>query len=262
VPVGLSTKHRRRPPSSVVNLKEPPAREKSWLENSQAGGSVFGVPGTRDSVQKASAGRTENRPTQRRRSGAWVPGDRLSGKRLEFGLYGGSTTHPMMGHGSDMEYPKHPGEFNRKTCGSYRLNREKSLFGVWDRSIPDGNKDTWRDLVVAKAYAEAAMASDPTSGTRTPSSFRSRCGAMEDSFYMATGRQLWDASLITAPTLVLASERDFWSRREDRELLEKHLVHAPRKKVLVLQGGTHFVHLDREGHGRRELIDEVVAWVK
>jgi hypothetical protein len=60
----------------------------------------------------------------------------------------------------------------------------------------------------------------------------------------------------------LASERDFWSRREDRELLEKHLVHAPRKKVLVLQGATHFVHLDRKGHGRRELIDEVVAWVK
>lgn len=53
-----------------------------------------------------------------------------------------------------------------------------------------------------------------------------------------------------------------WSRREDRELLEKHLVHAPRKKVLVLQGATHFVHLDRKGHGRRELIDEVVAWVK
>jgi pimeloyl-ACP methyl ester carboxylesterase len=85
---------------------------------------------------------------------------------------------------------------------------------------------------------------------------------MEDSFYLATGRQLWDASLITAPTLVLASERDFWSRVEDRELLQKHLVHAPRVKVVVIKDATHFVFLDRSEHGRNELIEQVVSWIK
>jgi pimeloyl-ACP methyl ester carboxylesterase len=175
-------------------------------------------------------------------------------------LYGGSSIHPLMGHGSDMEDAMHPGRFNREACGAYRFNDEKSLFGVWDRSIPDSNKETWRDPAVALAFAAAAMASDPTSGTRTPPSFRSPCGAMEDSFYLATGRQLWDASFITAPTLVLASERDFWSRAEDRELLEKHLVHAARVKVVLLRGATHFVHLDRAEHGRRELMEEMVGW--
>jgi pimeloyl-ACP methyl ester carboxylesterase len=85
---------------------------------------------------------------------------------------------------------------------------------------------------------------------------------MEDSFYLAIGRQLWDASLITAPTLVLASERDFWSRPEDRELLRNHLLHAPRVKIVVLKDATHFVHLDRPEHGRQQLIDEVVGWVR
>lgn len=55
-------------------------------------------------------------------------------------LYGGSSVHPLMGHGSDMEDPSHRGHFNSSACGSYRLNEEKSLFGVWDRSIPVDNK--------------------------------------------------------------------------------------------------------------------------
>jgi pimeloyl-ACP methyl ester carboxylesterase len=84
---------------------------------------------------------------------------------------------------------------------------------------------------------------------------------MEDSFYLATGRQLWDASLITAPTLVLASERDFWSRPQDRELLQEHLTHAAKVKVVVLKGATHFVHLDRPVHGRQTLVDEVVDFL-
>jgi pimeloyl-ACP methyl ester carboxylesterase len=177
-------------------------------------------------------------------------------------LYGGSSEHPLMGHHSDMEDPKHEGQFNRESCGSYRLNTEKSLFGVWDRSIPTENKDTWRDPAVAKAYADAAIASDTTSNTRTPPSFRSPCGAMEDSFYLAIGRQLWDASLISAPTLVLASERDFWSRPADREFLRNHLVHAPRVKIVVLKDATHFVHLDRPERGRQQLMDEVVGWTR
>lgn len=188
--------------------------------------------------------------------------DKVSALILLNSLYGGSSVHAMLGHHSDMEDPQHEGQFNRASCGSYRLNTEKSLFGIWDRSIPAENKDSWRDPVVAKAYGDAALASDSTSNTRTPPSFRSPCGALEDSFYLAIGRQLWDASLVTAPTLVLASERDFWSRPEDRELLRNHLVHAPRVKIVLLKGATHFVHLDRPEHGRQQLIDEVVGWVR
>lgn len=176
-------------------------------------------------------------------------------------LYGGSSEHAMLGHGSDLEDPQHPGQFNPAACGAYRFNSEASLFGVWDRSIPEADKSTWRDPAVAKAYAHAALASDPTSGTRTPASFRSPCGALEDSFYLATGHQLWDATLITAPTLVLASERDFWSRSEDRRLLAEHLVHAARVKVVVIANATHFVFLDRPEHGRAQLLDEVADFL-
>ena len=109
---------------------------------------------------------------------------------------------------------------------------------------------------------DAAIASDPISRSQSPPSFRSPCGAMEDSFYLAIGRQLWDASLVTAPTLVVASERDFWSRSEDREHLVADLVHSPKVRVVVIPGASHFVHLDRSDRGRTELLDTIESFME
>lgn len=186
--------------------------------------------------------------------------ERLSGVVLLNTLYGGTPTHPSLGRGSDLEDREHPGEFAR-SYGSYRLSTAASLLPAWDRSIPGDDKTAWRDPLVANAYVGEAMASDDTSGTRTPASFRAPSGAMEDSFLLATGRQLWDASLITCPTLVVRSEADFWSRAEDMEMLRRHLTHAPARLVSI-QGATHFVHLDRPEHGRARLLDELRAFLR
>jgi pimeloyl-ACP methyl ester carboxylesterase len=177
-------------------------------------------------------------------------------------LYGANSPHPLIGRGSDMEDPAHPGRFNQANCGAYRLSDANSLLRQWDRSIPIDDKSQWRDPAVAKAYVDAALASDPTSSSRTPSSMRSPCGAMEDSFYLAIGRRLFDASLITAPTLILASERDFWSRAEDRQAMADELVHSSKVRAVVIPGATHMVHLDRPEHGRYALLKEISEFVK
>ena len=177
-------------------------------------------------------------------------------------LYRGNSAQPLIGRGTDSEDPAHSGQFNPASCGSYRFNDAASLLRPWDHSIPAEDKSEWRDPAVAKAYVDAALASDPTSQSRTPPSSRSPCGAMEDSFYLAIGRQLWDASLVTAPTLVLASSRDFWSRSEDRQNLAADLVHSERVQVVVLPNATHFVHLDRAERGRKELLDTIAAFLK
>lgn len=192
---------------------------------------------------------------------ATVYSDRISRLILLNTLYGASDRHAMLGHGTDMESPEQPGKLN-PAIGAYRFNTEASLFGVWDKSIPDGDKTTWRDLAVTKAYAKAALESDPTSDIRTPPSFRSPNGALEDSFYQAIGRKLWDASFIRVSTLIIAAERDFWSRPEDRELLRTELIHSPRAKLVVIPGATHFVHLDRPERGRKKLIEEIVSFIE
>jgi hypothetical protein len=109
-------------------------------------------------------------------------------------LYGGSSHHSMLGHGSSFEDPEHPGVFNAKSVGAYAWSDGQSMLAPWDRSIPDKDKTNWRDPKVAEAYREAALASDPAAATHQPPALRAPTGAIEDSFYQAIGRQLYDAS--------------------------------------------------------------------
>jgi len=46
-------------------------------------------------------------------------------------------------------------------------------------------------------------------------------------------------------TVVVASERDFWSRPRDRQDLVADLVQAPLLYSGVIPNATHFVHVDR-----------------
>ncbi len=187
--------------------------------------------------------------------------DRVSHLVMHNALYGGTAQHPSLGRGSDMEDPQRPGRFNVAAFGAYRLAAAPSLLGAWDRGIPSRDRSEWRDPAVAEAYVAAALASDPTSASRKPPSLRAPSGALEDSFYLATGRQLWDASLIRSPTLVTRSQRDFWSRPEDPVRLAEHLVHAARVEVVTLEDATHFVHLERPERGRAALLRSLLAFL-
>lgn len=176
-------------------------------------------------------------------------------------LYAGSADHARIGHGSPLEDPLQPGNFNFADFGAYRLSTRASLLTSWDESVPVEDKGSWRDPELAEAYVELAMESDPTSFSRTPATLRAPNGALEDSYYLATGRQLWDASLIRSPTLIIASERDFWSRPEDSAMLEQQLVHAPTVALVTIPDATHYVHLDRPKRGRTVFLERVLAFL-
>lgn len=177
-------------------------------------------------------------------------------------LYGRSAEpalHAVVGPGSMTSDPARPDRL-APSLGGYACYRKASLFGAWDRTIPVADKTRWRDPALAAAFAEAAMRSDPDSGRHAPACFRAPLGALEDSFYQASGRQLYDASTITARVLVVHAELDdYWSRSVDGEAFRHDAVHARSVRLLDLPQATHFVHLDRPGHGRTRLIAEVRA---
>ena len=67
------------------------------------------------------------------------------------------------------------------------------------------------------AFWAECLATDPTSNTRNPPSLRAPNGVLEDSFYQATGRPLWNASNIYVPTLLIAGAYDTWSYPDTRD---------------------------------------------
>jgi len=112
---------------------------------------------------------------------------------------------------------------------------------------------------VPAAFWNECLQTDPTSNSRNPPSLRAPNGVLEDSFYQATGRPLWNAASVYAPTLVIGGDFDTWSFQEDREGLMKALVHAPSKRNVLIRDATHFVIFEKR---RNELFEDVLRFLK
>lgn len=166
--------------------------------------------------------------------------------------------HTNLGAGSALQNKRKPHDFNLG-LGAYRLASEAANTGRWNGEIPLENKDEYRDPSVPVEFWKECMATDPTSATRNPPSLRAPNGVLEDSFYQATGRPLWNAANIYAPTLVIAGQYDTWSFPEDREGLMRDLVHAPTKKNVLISNATHFVLFENP---RFQFFEEIVKFLK
>jgi pimeloyl-ACP methyl ester carboxylesterase len=152
--------------------------------------------------------------------------------------------HTNLGPGSGLQNKRKPTEFNF-ALGAYRVASEAANTGRWNGEIPVENKDEYRDPALPTEFWNACLATDPTSNSRTPASLRAPNGVLEDSFYQATGRPLWNAANIYAPTLVIGGNYDTWSFSEDREGLMRDLVHAPVKRNVLIPDATHFVLFEK-----------------
>lgn len=166
--------------------------------------------------------------------------------------------HTNLGPGSGLQNKRKPMEFNF-ALGAYRLASEAANTGRWNGEIPVDNKDEYRDPAVPAAFWNECLTTDPTSSRRTPASLRAPNGVLEDSFYQATGRPLWNAANIYAPTLVIGGNYDTWSFQEDRAGLIRELVHAPVKRNVVIPDATHFVLFEKN---RFTFFDEVLTFLK
>jgi pimeloyl-ACP methyl ester carboxylesterase len=155
--------------------------------------------------------------------------------------------HTNLGPGSGLQNKRKPTEFNF-ALGAYRVASEAANTARWNGEIPVENKDEYRDSALPAAFWNECLATDPTSNSRTPASLRAPNGVLEDSFYQATGRPLWNAANIYAPTLVIGGDFDTWSFQEDREGLTRALVHAPTKRNVVIKDATHFVLFEKESY--------------
>jgi len=166
--------------------------------------------------------------------------------------------HTNLGPGSGLQNKRKPTDFNF-ALGAYRVASEAANTGRWNGEIPVENKDDYRDPAVPAAFWNECLATDPTSNTRTPPSLRAPNGVLEDSFYQATGRPLWNAANIYAPTLVIAGQFDTWSFPEDRDGLMRELVHAPVKKSVLIPDATHFVLFEKN---RTQFFGEILKFLK
>jgi pimeloyl-ACP methyl ester carboxylesterase len=159
------------------------------------------------------------------------------------------------------ERKERPGQFNLDGA-AYREVTVEGLIANWSSNIPVEDKTQWRDLAVAQAYQTLTFENDPTSATRQPPSVRIPGGFRLDAYNLSRGQKLWNAADIQVPTLFIRGDRDHWSRQADLQALDAELVNAPRKKLVTIPNGTHFLFLDRPERGRDRFVQEVLSFLE
>lgn len=171
-------------------------------------------------------------------------------------LYGGGSTHPRY-RDHPLEDPARPGHFNRAHYGGYSFNDPAMLMQKWAASIPVEDKDSWRDPRVAETFERSLLDGDATAAKRSPPSYRSPNGMLEDSFYMGRGTPLLHASQVYCNVLIIRPELDYFSRPEDVAALQADLLNARSVHLWEPENVTHFVLLDRPERGRTATIEKI-----
>ena len=166
--------------------------------------------------------------------------------------------HTNLGAGTGLQNKQVPWEFN-PAMGAYRLGTAEANNKRWDGEIRTADKNQYRDPAVQDAFNNAALATDPTSNTRNPPALRAPNGVLEDCFYQATGRRMWNAANIIVPTLLIAGEDDTWSFLQDREGLMRDLTNAPEKKHVTIPHATHFIVFENQ---RFRFFEEINSFLK
>jgi pimeloyl-ACP methyl ester carboxylesterase len=162
--------------------------------------------------------------------------------------------------GDALEDPDNPGHLREGALPGYSLADRQALLAKWESSIPAKSLDSWRDPSVAEQYATEAIACDPRSHEHSPPQLRVPTGALADSFLLSRGRRLFDPENIISRTLIVRSERDFWSREIDVDAPRRDLTNAASVDSIQLPDATHFAHLDQPNRGRDQMIETIAEF--
>ncbi len=122
-----------------------------------------------------------------------------------------------------------------------------------DGSRPLGATGSWRRWRPSSGRAIRRAARGIPPATRFPK------GSFEDLHLARIGRPFWNASTISADTLVIRGERDRVAPGEHAEALMRDLTHARSKESVTVPGGTHFLQFEV---GRNRLFDAVGAFLR
>lgn len=108
------------------------------------------------------------------------------------------------------------------------------------------------------AWGPAYLASDPTSGDRSPPSVRVPNGPIADLVAAWSGRLPYDPARITVPTLIVRGEWETITTDADARWLYDALVRAPVRRDVKIGRATHVMHLETS---RRELYAETALFL-
>lgn len=132
-----------------------------------------------------------------------------------------------------------------------RVNSMKNLTPKDNESVMEKEVfETWGNIWLQSDEIAIKTNSDKV---RFPS------GPSQDIEVMKHNRSYFDPKEIKAPTLLIRGEWDKYPNAEDADLLFRNLTNAVSKKYVMIERGTHVMHLEKS---REKLYDEVLFFLQ
>lgn len=147
-------------------------------------------------------------------------------------IYGGMHAFLLPEMTLPLDDPNNPGHI--KKLPAYQLAVPKMTIDHWKMQAMGMAPHTPQ---AESELSRIFLASDPTSGNRTPASIRRAMGPMVDLYEIWSGRPVFDASLIQAPTLIIRGSHDTFS---DDPGFMTALTNTPEKRYVEIPQATHW----------------------
>ncbi len=152
--------------------------------------------------------------------------------------------------------PFQPGQ---PQAAAYRSVPRDQALQRWLNGVPEDKKASLIPAGWFNAWADATWATDPEGAKTTPPTLRAPNGSLQDGTeYWGAGKQFFDPTKITAPTLLIDAEWDRDAPPYMAQSLFPLLVNAPNKRYVELAEGTHTIIMEKN---RLKLFEAVQAFL-
>ena len=138
---------------------------------------------------------------------------------------------------------------------AYREVTREAALSRWLNGVPEAKRDDTLPPEWYDAWWQANMEAGPVGAAKAPPVIQAPNGVLQDlRGAWARGTALYDASDITAPTLLVVAEWDADTPLARAQGVFAALTRAPRKRLVVIGEGTHTVIMEKN---RMQLFEEV-----
>lgn len=146
----------------------------------------------------------------------------------------------------------------QKIQGSYTLLTPEQRVSAMKNLTPE-NQECQLEPEMFVQWGTAWLRSDPLAMKYKSNSVRFPSGPLQDIDNLLHGKPYYKPSNLKVPVLLIRGEWDQYPGSADAEHLFSSLTSAPYKKYVVIERGTHVMHLEKS---RFQLYEETLVFLK
>ncbi|MDF1721640.1 MAG: alpha/beta hydrolase [Minwuia sp.] len=144
--------------------------------------------------------------------------------------------------------------------GAWRQVEASAVVDRWCIGLDDAQKTAISTPAAMRAWADAAIATDPETGSGDAPFLRAPAGVVQDvQQHWLKNDPTWDPSRVTCPTQIVVGEWDHETTPEQGRDVFERLTAAAEKRYTLLGAATHSMLLENRRHALYDVVHDFLT---